>query len=347
MKRKKKKTGLVIFLILLLLILAGAGVFAYLYFTRPILKINKAIEEDDIETVSELYSSLSKESEMLDVQDRMLDKCKELEQGFVDEELDYDFVSDQLDVLGKEILEDNSRYEKIVKNVNILNTSRLSFDEGMEAFEKEDYEAAIEAFSRVIKDDDNFDKAQAKIEECRELMKPDITGSYRAKIDLSQALMQLAGFSGTSPLPLNIDIVLEFVDDSNGCFYMDVKDPEGLYDSMVKVITFYAKKSLAQQYGISEDNLDNYAKMFLGKSVEDLVKDEMNLDDLKDSLYLDKTFFIYTLDEDAVQVVQPDSNDTLELDIHDDDLYLEESSAGSLAEISSYGIEFPLIFSKE
>ena len=88
MKRKKKKNGLIIFLILLVMILAGAGVFAYLYFNRPILKINKAIEEDDIETVSELYDSLSKESEILDVQDQMLDKSKELEQGFVDGELD-------------------------------------------------------------------------------------------------------------------------------------------------------------------------------------------------------------------------------------------------------------------
>lgn len=347
MKRKKKKTGLIIFLILLIMILAGAGVFAYLYLNRPILKINKAIEEDDIETVSELYGSLSKESEILDVQDQMLDKCRELEQGFIDEELDYDFVTEQFDILGEEILEDNSRFDKIVKNVNTLNTSRISFDEGMKAFEKEDYEGAIEAFSKVIKDDENFDKAQAKIEECRELMKPDITGSYRAKIDVSSVILQYVGASGSSPIPITLDIVIEITDESNGCVYMDIKDPEGLYDSLVKLVTYYAKKNLAAQYGISEDNLDNYAKLFLGKSVEELVKDEMNLDDLKETLLLDKTYFTYTIDEDTVNVLQPESGETFDLNIHDDDLYLEERSAGSLAQIGSYGIEFPLIFNKE
>ena len=347
MKKRKNKTGLVIMISVLLLLLAGAGIFAYLYFNRPILKINKAIEEDDIETVSELYGSLSKESEILEVQDRMLDKSKDLEKGFIEEELDYEYVTEQLNILGDEILIDNSRFDRIVKNVNLLNSSRLSYEEGMKAFKNEDYESALEAFSRVIKDDDNFDKAQAKIEECRQLLKPDITGIYRAKIDLSDVMMKFLGLSGSSPIPLNLDVAVDITDDSNGYFYMDIKDPEALYDSMIKVVTYFTKKSIAQQYGISEDNIESYVKMIFGKSIEDMVKDEVNIDDISELMYLENTYFTYTVNDDWVYVTLTDANESIELRIRDDDLYLEKHLAGSLSELGSYGVEFPLVFRKE
>ncbi|MCR4787803.1 MAG: hypothetical protein K5888_04380 [Lachnospiraceae bacterium] len=348
MKRSKKKTGLIILIVLLFLLLAGAGVFCFYYFNRPILKINKAIEEDNIEEVADLYGSLSKESEMLDVQDLMLDRCKDLEEGFVNEKYEYDFVQEQFDILGEEILEDNSRFNKIVKNINILNNSRNAYDAGIEAFEKEDYETAIEEFSKVIKDDGNFENAQSKIEECKALMKPDVTGVYRAKIDVADIIMSYMGVAGgSSPLPLTIDFVIEITDDVNGSAYVDLKDPDAMIETVIKIVTALTKKKIADEYGVSEANLDSYLKILMGKSVEEMIRDEVNIDELKKMIPLEKTPFTYTVEEDVVHADYEGSTGGFNLYIHDEGLYLEEDSKNEMGEFSSMGLEFPLIFYKE
>ncbi|MCR4990607.1 MAG: hypothetical protein K6A38_07075 [Lachnospiraceae bacterium] len=333
-----------------LVLLCAAGGFLFYYLNRPIVKINEAIEEEDIDTVVELFDKLSKEEEILEVQDKMYDYSKELKDGFVDEEIDFDEVEEKFDLLGEKILDGNSQFEKLVRAVNELNESRKAYEAGIEAFEKEDYEGAIEEFEKVIKKDDNFEDAKKKIEECKEFLKVDVTGTYRASIDISSLILQYMGQSNGSGfgIPVKVDFVFELIDDENGKAYLDVKNFDLLYDGIVKIASVYAKKMIAEQYGVPEDKLETYVKLLYGKSLDEAIKDEIPLDDIKEMIPLDPTPFNYTVDDNnIVKIVTGDPSENYEMSIVDKGLSLDRAQGPGVDGLLAAGLELPIVFEKE
>ena len=348
MSGTKKTVIVTVAAILLALLAAGAG-FGFYYFNRPILKINNAIQEKDIETVNDLYGSLKKESEILEVQDQMLDYATELSDDFIKGDIDYDSVQEQYDLLGENILDDNSRFNKLERSVNTLNNSRIAFKNGQKAYKSGDYEKAVEEFGKVIKDDENFDEAVAKIEECKQLLKPDVKGVYRTTIDLAKILAGYLDMSltGALSIPINVDFVFEFTDDENGTAYLDIKDYDELADSVIKMVTVFAKKSIANELGASESDVDTYVKLIYGKSLEEVIADEANIDELKAMMPQDKVPFYYTVEDDEVIITSDSDDEKYIMSVHDGELHLDEASGNSIDELLDAGLELPLVFRKD
>ena len=161
---KSGGAGVVIAIIILVLILAGAGVGAYLFLNSPYNKIKKAIAENDITTVCELYSELNNDEQKEYVGNSMWNYVVDLESQYQDEKIDYDTAMADIKAINKSVLKNDKELKALIEDMDALNGSRTAYDTAEKAFKKGDYEKAYDNYALVIKDDSNYKKAQKQME---------------------------------------------------------------------------------------------------------------------------------------------------------------------------------------
>ena len=111
--------------------LIGAIIFL-IWFNSPFQVIKRAIEKNDIATVSENYYKLEESEERKYVRKEMMSFIETQNEQFIAGTLDYDSYSYYLESLGKEILEKDDEFQKIKNNAEILNESRNNFQTATE-----------------------------------------------------------------------------------------------------------------------------------------------------------------------------------------------------------------------
>ena len=222
-KKKKGKAGLIVLIVLLVLLLAGGGVLAYIFLNRPVDKINTALESGDIETVVELYGSLSADKDKEEVSKKLLTYAEEVQDKYSNEKMDYAEAIDILNLLAGASLETDDEIEDIRDYVNRIYASRESFAAAEAYRASGDYAMALKEYNNVISEDSKYyEKALNAIEEVRgELVNAAIeeadaymnSGDYAsAEYILNEALLALPG--GSSELEDALNTVRESMEDS-------------------------------------------------------------------------------------------------------------------------------------
>ena len=122
--KKKGKAGLIIGIIASVIILIGGGLAAvFLLMGNPVEKVEKALDEGDVVQAMEYYDKLSSNKDKDKAEDLILAYTEEIEDEFMNEDLDYDSAISELERIAK-TLDDNRVLEKRIDKVNKTNSLR-------------------------------------------------------------------------------------------------------------------------------------------------------------------------------------------------------------------------------
>ena len=228
----KKNHGPIIATIItiVLLLAAGGGLCYYLYYIKPFNDIKTAIENEDIDEVVDLYGNLRRDDDRLYVQEEMLGYFEKTVKSYKREKIDFDEVEDLYKLLGKSLLKKDEDFEDLMEFAENLRDSRDNYDKAEELFETEDYETAIEYYSLVWEEDDNYNDAQLKITECEEniariqaellaQMAEGVVGNWITYIDLSGVIADYLAIEDN--FDFNVGLWLTFNDDGTGAYGVD------------------------------------------------------------------------------------------------------------------------------
>lgn len=352
-KKKKEKSeksggaGVVIAIIILVLILAGAGVGAYLFLNSPYNKIKKAIAENDITTVCELYSELNNDEQKEYVGNSMWNYVVDLESQYQDEKIDYDTAMADIKAINKSVLKNDKELKALIEDMDALNGSRTAYDTAEKAFKKGDYEKAYDNYALVIKDDSNYKKAQKQMEECLALMIPPVTGKYRLDFDMGDAFLEGISTGDTSQYTISMPsaMILEFNEDGTGSMYIDEDTMNaGLEQAMDDLVGIYYDL-LEQETGLSKIEIDAMLYNAGYNSLEDMVKDEFDFSDY-DVSALSATFTYEVNDEgDCITIVNEGQSNSRDIiyKMSGDNIVI---TGGFFEDASSFGIDLPAEFVK-
>ena len=188
--KKKGKAGIVILILVLVVLLAGGAAAAFLFLNRPIHKISKALEENDLETVAQLYPRLSNDEDRAEVSEKLLEYAESRKDAYLNEEADYETVQREL--------------EEMLELLELLKDSRDSYQEAEKYRAEGSYQMALAAYAEVIPEDTlYYDRAREAMETAKdELVQDSIesargyaeSGNYaQAQQVLEDALLVLPG----------------------------------------------------------------------------------------------------------------------------------------------------------
>jgi len=338
---KKGKGALIAILVAILVIALGAGGFCAYWFTRPIYKVNKAIEASDISTVASLYSKLS-DKDKTSVEDKMLDICKDAAKSYKKGEIEYSELDETLDTL-EPVLNGNKDYDKIVESSKAIKDSRSAFEDAEKAFENEEYEEAIELYSNVIEEDaDNYENAQARIEECNELLIPDIVGTWVNVQDIGPDAFEEVGYSTQFSIP--VEVTYEFYDDGTGYLSLVVPNESEMYDDMLDAIVEEWYDDFADE-GYSRYQLDDaIGELYYGWSLRDYIEYETELpyNEYQYDYYYE--YFSYEVDSEGVHLT-PEYGDPYDGVIEDNSITFDNFTSTNWI-YSEVDLDTPATFDK-
>ena len=240
----------IILIIVLLLSAAGGGLYYYLCYIKPFNDIKTAIENEDIDEVVSLYGELRRDDDRIYVQEEMLSYFEKTVKSYKREKIDFDDVEDLYKVLGKKILKKNEEFDDLMDFAENLRDSREYYDTAEELFEAEDYETAIDYYSLVWEEDDNYNDAVLKISECEEIiaelqaqLADGVVGNWMAYINFGGALADF--FNSQDSFDFNIGVWLTFNEDGTGSFGVDHQSIIDACSDSSDVLSQYVYDTLA------------------------------------------------------------------------------------------------------
>jgi len=325
------------------LVLAICGIVFWL--NRPINKVNKAIENNDIKTVNEYYDKLS-DTDKSTVEEKMLEYGVNLCDAYIDNTKEYSDIKSYINELSKGVLKDNTRFAEKIVEVENLNKSRESFEAANKAFDEEDYEKALALYGEVIENDSNYDTALDKIEKCEAKIAPSVVGKWQTTIDLGDVMLAEVGLtSSEQEFSFPIVLIYEFKEDGTGIVSMDENGVKEHMEEFVNIAVDEVIKQYKLIYGMTEEDIDKEFKEFYGVGFREYMAQMLEEEDSLDNLEQFNEEFTYVLEEDRVAIDSKESG-IIYLDIVDDTLQLKDLDYEEYAAYTQLGIELPLVFNK-
>lgn len=340
-KKEKKDLKRVLTYVLAVVILAGA--FAGYWFNRPVAKASRAIEKNEFEKVAGYYNKCKKDEDRDTITEQLRLYCQDLSVSYTNEELEYEFVKGQYDVID-EVMSDNEVFQNLVEAVDLLHTSRESYKAGMAAFEAKDYETAIAEFENVLMGNENYDEVQEMIKVCKKELLPDFLGVWENKIDIGPILSAYLG-SRTESISFELISYYEFFEDGTGKKSTDENQARESFDSYIDLMI----DMLAKQSGVSRKQLDARSKQVYGMDMKSYVMKNADIDKSIEELGMTELNFTYTVDGEDIIVKDSDPNNKRDykFTIKDDELLLQADINSSETDmLKNLGIEYPLHFTR-
>ena len=160
---KKLNSKLLVFGLAGVLII-GVIIAIVIFFNNPISKFKGAIKDNKYIEASKIYNekikgNTSNENEIISF---LKSKIENIKKDFSENKLEYNAAISQLDTIEKTGLV-LSEVSSAKSEINSLNDSRTAFKKGKEFLNSKIYKEALSELKKVIKEDENYDKAQELI----------------------------------------------------------------------------------------------------------------------------------------------------------------------------------------
>ena len=162
-KNRNSKKIILIMLIVLLIGGCGAGITYFILNHDPVAKYQRLVSDGKKQEAVELYNSKIKNDTNLctDLEEQETKKIDMIYSDFLCEKLSYDDASKDLDVYKQ--YDSSKKYaDEIAIKLNDLKESRDAFISAQKYEGSNEYVKAIQEFSKVIKEDPNYEVASEK-----------------------------------------------------------------------------------------------------------------------------------------------------------------------------------------
>lgn len=350
--KKKSNIGLIIGIIAGgVAVLAGVAVALWLLVLCPKAKVQKALKNEDYATVCEYYDDLD-DDYAEEVSEKMLEYAGRLKEDYFVGEIEYKSCSKDLEMLEDSIFgDDNEEFNEITSFVSEIEESRYNLTVADLAFAEEDYQGAMEFYSKVSPDDkDNYKLAQKAIEICQSFLVPPIVGTWRATIDLTDFISGDIGEDISSyGLYFSVDFVAEFYDDNTAYMYVDVDQFKQQFSSLSGILSEYIRQEVVGEYGVSSEEIDEIFESVYGESLDEFVAEYIDdyMDDI-DYEFSDASLYIgeYSLDGDTFTYTAEGVEDQITVEVDGDTLYMDDLFGSDLETYEDL-IDLPIVFTRE
>ena len=213
--KKNNKKSIIIASVIGVIILGGVIAFL-IWYNSPFQVIKRAIQKNDIETVSENFYKLEDPEDRKYVKKEMKRFIKAQNDLFVEGTLDYETFSYYLVSLGEEVLKTDDDFELIKNNAEILIESRMNFQTATELFNAGDYSGAIEYYQLVNEIDSNYETAKEQFVLSKEKQ---LVGSWKISGDVGPLMAEGSEYFYGCSYP--VDLYIIFNDDGTGKLDID------------------------------------------------------------------------------------------------------------------------------
>lgn len=174
LKKKDTKTGkkvIVLVSIIVLIILLSIMIFvANLFFNNNEKKAIRYFKKGQFEEFQSIKLKMTDEE--TDNFSNFLEKeVENIWNEYLKKDIDFQAAAEQLELLIKYSDSKHvTNYNDTMKKLKELDLSRTAFKEAKEAESGKDYQNAYDNYAKVIKDDDNYDEAQSKMNAMKEAL---------------------------------------------------------------------------------------------------------------------------------------------------------------------------------
>ena len=149
-KKTKKGKGILVLVIVLIIIIGGCSV-AFWWLNRPVNKIQSALDQGDITEALSVYDSVDNEEDAEAIKEKALAYAKQSYEDFVNEVEGADYVTTKstFDKLLGSILSGNNEMAELLKNLEIIQSSRTAYESAEKLNTQGMYAQAIEQYNLV------------------------------------------------------------------------------------------------------------------------------------------------------------------------------------------------------
>ena len=157
--KKKGRAGVIVLIVALVVLLAGgAAAGAFLFWNRPVSRIHRALEKNDLAAVAELYPQLSSDKDREEISAKLLE-------------------------IASADSKEDGQIEEILELLTEIKASRDSYTAAEQYRADGSYEMALAAYAGVIPEDTAYyDMAQEAMEETRdELVQASLSSAYSCR----------------------------------------------------------------------------------------------------------------------------------------------------------------------
>ncbi len=154
-----KNTKKNVVFICIIISLVVVGIISINYFTNPVRKFKSSLENMNIETANEIYSTTSQYTYKKNMENILNEKLEKMLDDFISEKVDYEQVKQNFELF-KDISNFSGKIDKAITNLEEIKQSKDYFEKA-KAVEKNDLVEAYKNYFKVIeKDSDNYKIAQ-------------------------------------------------------------------------------------------------------------------------------------------------------------------------------------------
>lgn len=299
--KKKGKVGLVILIVILVLLLAGGGVSAFLFLNNSAKKIDKALEEKDIDTAVELYGDLSRDKDKEEVSEKLLAYAEQIRDDYLNEKkgMDYEAAMETLNLLADASLETDDEIEAIRTFINRIYDSRESYAAAEAYRANGEYEKALEAYANVIEEDARYyENARAAMEETQQEQENALAeegkaliGTWAIDFDMADALAEeLGGDYADFHSSFEMTLLFDFNADGTFKMYVDEGPFTTNFNNWLDAFIDYSMEMVYDEfesYGLSREEVDADILENYGMSMQDymfLLVGELDVSELVEEL---------------------------------------------------------------
>ena len=337
----KKIVSIVVAVVAAIAVICG-GLFFWM--NLPINKINKAMETENLEVVTENFGSL-KEDDKIEVADKMRLYCQGISTDFMDERISYEDAMSKMNVLGEEVLAGDEAFNNMIESIELTNSSRVAWKSANEAIGAENYEKALEELEKVIPGDKNYEEAKKKIVECKEKILPDVVGSWTCPIDIGYALASIMGMASDDRFHFEIAQIYEFYEDGTGKRCADEEKLKETMDGFISLLVTVITEQYEEKLGISKAQLDKVFKQQYGMTMEKYLRSQANIEESFSGVGTTDEEFTYVVDGVNV-IVTLDGNEFTFIREGKELLLDKLVDDATTSQLSDFHIELPMHFTK-
>ncbi|MBR4719257.1 MAG: hypothetical protein IKP31_03320 [Lachnospiraceae bacterium] len=286
-RESRSRVPLVVGIPLVVLAAAAGGVFLWL--KRPEKIIDEAVQTEDIQMVSELYDKLPDEEQKEEIKVSMIGRARELRDQYLNEEITYDEVMAEFDLLKDNVFDDSAEFEEMTEQIERINTSRLAFEKAERSFARAKYPDAIDSYREVIMEDEKYyERAQEGINNCNEAVLLLVKGTWRYEYDAHREVQQYVKEKGfdidLSKMKIPINFLFELKDDSSIEVSVDYDALNEYIDKVLDLAVETMSKGASEAIPGNADLSAILKGMYNSSGIKDNIKEQLNIQGALDNL---------------------------------------------------------------
>ncbi len=292
----KKKTGKPLIVAVLVVVAALAVGGIYLWNKGRNCggeELFEPIAIENIEPVAELLDKIPSEEKKEEVKQEekisQIARVRELRDGYMNDEVTYDEVMEEFEVLKDKVYDDADEFDTISEYIERIETSREGFRRAERDFDKGNYAEAYAGYGEVLREDEVYHKkAEERRDDCNKAVQKLVEGKWSYEYDARAEVEQYVKSKGFNVDLSKMKIPIVFLFDLKSDGSIDVSiDYDALEEYIDKILDLAVDtvNNGLESGGIVTPGVSSWLKDMYGKTgIKDKIKKELDLRGTLDSM---------------------------------------------------------------